>query len=349
VLRLAHTFAFVVALTLTLLAGARAQAATIVIIRPTGPSPELTETVSRLHGELLSLGLDVAFVEPAGGPASRPPDPRARLEPISAAYNADAVIDVAGAPATAAVDIYVIDRRARRSEVSRIALESNAENAPARFAIRTIEFLRSSLVEIDLAARARTGSIELRAAAAAPAAETRAEPSPADRLGVEAGAALLTGLDGVGPAFLPTVRVGWARPSGLVLHAALAGLGSRPTLNGQTGSARVAQQFALLGVGIGAPSTRRIRPYAALSAGVLRTAIDGQADAPSEPHAVTPWSFLMEGSVGARVNVPGRTFFTLAAHVQVAAPYVAVHIGETVVATTGRPNFLLTLTVGAWL
>ena len=343
--RLAYLSVFFIAS----LAAVRAQAATIVIIRPTGPSPELTETVSRLHGELLSLGIDVAFVEPAGGPASRPADPRARLEPIATAWNADAVIDVGAAAATETVDIYVLDRRAHRSEVSQIALESKAENAPARLAIRTIEVLRSSLVEIDLAARARSGSIDLRAAPAAPAAETRAEPSPADRLGVEAGAAVLTGLDGVGPAFLPTARVDWARPSGLVLHAALAGLGSRPTLNGQAGSARVAQQFGLLGAGIGAPSTRRIRPYAALSGGVLRTAIDGAADAPAEGHADVRWSFLLEGSVGARVSVPGRTFFTLAAHVQVAAPYVAVHIGDTVVGTTGRPNFLLTLTVGAWL
>ena len=82
---------------------------------------------------------------------------------------------------------------------------------------------------------------------------------------------------------------------------------------------------------------------------MLRTAIDGEADAPAEAHVVERWSFLLDGSVGARVRLPGRTFFTLALHVHVAAPYVAVHIADTVVATTGRPNLLLTLTVGAWL
>ena len=331
-----------------LLGAARAQATTIVIVRPAGASPELTETVSRLHGELLSLGLDVAFAERAAGPAPRPADPRARLEPIATARDADAVIEIGAELGAATVDIYVLDRRTRRSEVSRVALESSAEDGPARLAIRTIEVLRSHLVEIDLAARARPGPIDVRAAPAA-APETRAPAAAADRVGLEAGAAVLTGVDGVGPALLPTVRVGWATRSGLVLHAALAGFGSRPTLTAPAGSARVAQQFGLLGISTGAPSMQRIRLYAALAAGVLRTAIDGQADAPAEAHVVERWSFLLDGSAGARVRLPGQTFFTLALHVHVAAPYVAVHIADTLVATTGRPNLLLTLTVGAWL
>jgi hypothetical protein len=92
-----------------------------------------------------------------------------------------------------------------------------------------------------------------------------------------------------------------------------------------------------------------LQPYLALAAGALHTAVDGTADAPAEAHVVDRWSFLVEGSVGARVHLPGRTFFTLALHAQVAAPYVAIHIADTRVATTGRPNLLLTLTVGAWL
>src|SRR4051812_41448163 len=327
---------------------ARAQAATIVIVRPTGGAPELTETVSRLHGELLSLGLEVAFADRAAGPPT-PADARARLEPIAAGRDADAVIEIGAAARVTTVDIYVVDRRTHGSEVSRVALESSAEDGPARLAIRTIEVLRSHLVEIDLAARARPGRVDLRAGPAPPS-ETGA--AAADRLAIEAGAAILTGVDGVGPAVVPTARVGWATRSGLVLHAALAGLGSRPTVTARAGSARVAQQFGLLGISTGAPSMqprRSFQLYSALAAGALHTAVDGTADAPAEAHVVDRWSFLVDGSVGARVRPPGRTFFTLAVHAQVAAPYVAVHIGDTLVATTGRPNLLLTLTVGAWL
>ena len=343
--RLAQTFVFL----LGVLAAARAQAATIVIIRPTSASPEMTETVSRLHGELLSLGIDVAFAERAAVTVTSPADPRARLEPIATARDADAVIEVAAEPAPASVDIYVLDRRAHRSEVSRVSAESSAENAPARLAIRTIEVLRSSLVEIDLAARSRAGSSDVQAVATAPPPETNAPSSAVERIGLEAGAAVLTSVDGVGPAVMPAVRIGWATPSGLVVHATLAGLGTHPGLTAPEGTARVAQQFAVLGISSGAPSARRIRPYVGLAAGVLRTAIDGEADPPAQAHSVNRWSALLDGSVGARISGPSLTFLTLAAHVQVATPYVAVHIADTVAATTGRLNLLLTLTVGAWL
>jgi hypothetical protein len=39
---------------------------------------------------------------------------------------------------------------------------------------------------------------------------------------------------------------------------------------------------------------------------------------------------------------------TPTAHVQLAEPYVIIHIGDAV-ATTGRLNLGLSLTVGAWL
>jgi hypothetical protein len=335
------------------LAAAHAQAATIVIVRPASGSPEVTETVSRLHGELLSLGLDVAFAaRPAGPPPDPSSDPRARLEAIAAARDADAVIDMVAAPRPAAVDIYVLDRQTRRSELSRVALEGPAEDAPARLAIRTIEVLRSSLLEheIELAARARSRPGDVQAAPVVSAAPAPSPPpGAAGRVALEAGAGILTGVDGLGAALLPTVRVGWAAWPGLVLHATLAGLGSRPTLTAAAGSARVAQQFGLVGICACAPSSRRLQLYAGLAAGALRTTIDGEATAPAAAHAVTRWSFLLDGSIGARLHLPGRSFVTLAAHVQVAEPYVAVHIVDTQVATTGRPNLLFTLTVGTWL
>ena len=45
------------------LAAARAEAAKVLIVRPAAVSPELSETLSRLKGEVLSLGLELAIVE----------------------------------------------------------------------------------------------------------------------------------------------------------------------------------------------------------------------------------------------------------------------------------------------
>ena len=115
------------------------------------------------------------------------------------------------------------------------------------------------------------------------------------------------------------------------------------------GSARISQQHGLLGVCLCAPSPHRIRPYVGLSAGALRTAIAGDASAPQRAHLVQRWSLLVEASLGARLRLPGRYHLTLAGHVQLAQPYVAIHFLDTRLATTGLPNVLVSLTVGAWL
>ena len=151
--------------------------------------------------------------------------------------------------------------------------------------------------------------------------------------------------------FMPIVRAGWAARSSawFELQGALAGFGSRPTVTSAAGSARVAQQYAVLGGCYCVRSARALQPMVALSAGVLRTAIDGQADAPATAHFIERWAFLLDASVGARLRLPGHYHLTLAAHAQVAAPYVAIHFVDTLVATSGRPNLGLSLTVGAWL
>lgn len=336
------------------LVAVRAEAAKVVIVRPAGASPELNETLSRLQGEVLALGLEVAIAERPDTPDANASDSRAWVERMAAERESDAVIDVIGDAAPAAVDIWIFERRALRSEVSRVALEPNAENAPERLAIRAIEALRSGLVEIDLVARGQQAATVAREP---PATVTQGPPresgAPTGHVDLQAGAALLASLEGVGPALMPVVRVGWTAPSfapsWLVLQGALAGFGSRPTVTSAAGSARVAQQYAVLGGCVCVPSARALQPHVALSAGVLRTAIDGQADAPQDAHFVERWSFLLDASLGARLRLPGRYHLTLAAHLQLAQPYVAIHFVDTLVATSGRPNLGLSLTVGAWL
>ena len=48
----------------------------------------------------------------------------------------------------------------------------------------------------------------------------------------------------------------------------------------------------------------------------------------------------MDAGLGARVRLPGRYYLTAAVHVQLAEPHVAIHIADTLVATTGYPRVL---------
>ena len=329
-------------------------AATVAIVRPQSPSPDWTETLSRLHGELLSVGLEVEITE---GPAVRvlgTADSRAWLEKLAAERGVDAIIDIVGEVAPVAVDVWLVDRPPRKRqvslEVSRVTLEPNTEKPSERLAIRAIEVLRSSFLEIDLATRERRGdAIAKPAMTSLPLAEVNEAVSRPERFGVAVGAAALTSLDGVGPAILPILRIDWVARPWLVTQVALAGLGSRPTVAGTAGSARVTQQYGVLGGGYRFRADQWLQPFVTLSGGVLRTSVEGQAGSPKQGHSEDRWSFLLDGSLGAEMRLGGRYSAALAAHVQVAAPYVAIHFMDEVVATSGRPNLLLTLTVGAWL
>ena len=332
---------------------APAHALTVAILRPLNPSAEMTETLVRLRGELLSVGLEV---EIADGPAARgqgSTDSRAWLKELAAERGVDAVIDIASDGGLVAVEVWVTDKSPHKFEVSRVALESNTENVSERLAIRALEVLRSSFLEIDLAARERRSAPMARPPTSTlpqdEVNEANRPSSPPERFGLEVGAAALTGLDGVGPAILPIMRFDWAVRSWLVMQAAVAGLGSRPTVATTAGNARVAQQYGVVGACYRFRSDQRLQPFLALSAGVLRTSVEGRADLPKQGHSADQWSFLLDGSLGAELRLGGRFYAALAAHAQVAEPYVAIHFMDAVVATSGRPNFLLTLTVGAWL
>jgi hypothetical protein len=330
---------------------ASAHAVTVAIVRPLNPSPAMTETLVRLHGELLSVGLGV---EIADGPADRGLGiSRAWLKELAAEHGFDAVIDIAGDGGLVAVEVWVTDKAPRRFEVSRVTLEANTENASERLAIRAFEVLRSIFLEIDLAARERrsepTAKPPTTTLAQNEMGEVNQRTSHPERFGLEVGAAALTSLDGVGPAILPIMRFDVTVRSWLVMQAAVAGLGSRPTVATTAGNARVAQQYGVLGGCYRFRSDQWLRPFFALSAGALRTSVEGQADSPKQGHSVDQWSFLLDGSLGVGLRLHGRYYLTLAAHVHVAEPYVAIHFVDEVVATSGRPNLLLTLTVGAWL
>jgi hypothetical protein len=322
-------------------------AATVAIVRPPSPSSDVTEALSRIHGELLSVGLEVMLTD---SPASREQgESRAWVAQVAAAGGARAVIDIIGNDALVAVDVWIVKMPPGRFEVTRIAAEPDTANPSERLALRTIEALRASLLEIDLAARQARGEFLPKPAAPTVAASARAPANERERFAFEIGAAGLMSLDGVGPAILPTVRAGWAARSWLIVQASLTGAGTRPTVTTTAGSASVAQQYGILGTCFRFGSDRRLWPFFGLAAGVLHTSVVGQPGLGMEGHGVDRWSFLLDARVGTGLHLYPHYYMTFAVHVQVADPYVAIHFADAVGATTGRPNLLLTLTVGAWL
>jgi hypothetical protein len=91
-----------------------------------------------------------------------------------------------------------------------------------------------------------------------------------------------------------------------------------------------------------------IQPFIALSGGVLRTAVEGFAETGGEGRSPSQWSFLIDAGLGASLELARHYELTLETHLQLAEPHVVVHFLDEAVASSGRPNLVMTLALGAW-
>jgi hypothetical protein len=331
---------------LVVLSSGTAAATSIGVLRPSTSSPAIEEAMFRVQGELLALSLEVhVMVRPEKADLAGV-EPSSWLERTAAERRIDAVVELIGDETPTAVDVWIFGKGTPDPRVTRVALEPGTPNTAETLAIRAIEVLRSNFVEIDLAAK-YPGRAPPPPVAPEPSAPEAPAPHPV--LGFQAGAAVLTSLQGVGPALLPLVRLDLALGGPLVVEATLAGLGTRPSIESDAGSARVSQGYGMLGLCYCSPHRAGFGPLLSISVGALHTSLDGEADAPERAHHVQQWSFLAEGAAGARLDFADRYYLTLTGHVQLAEPYVAVHFVDELVASSGRPNLLASLTVGAWL
>ena len=329
---------------------APARAATVVIVRPANTSPAIVETLVRLNGELLSVGFATDLVDAPAVDKGAGHESRGWLEQLATRRRADALVAIVGDAAPDSVEVWVIDKVTGKSVVRRVPFEAKAEHAQETLAIRALELLRSSFLEIDFAARNRpSDSVTTPPPTVVHFVEMERLASRPERFGIEVGGAAVMSLDGLGPAVLPLLRLDWAPRSWLLVQMALAGLGTHPTIQSGTSSAQVAQDYGVLGAGFRPSLGQRLRPFVVLSAGVLHTSVEGRADTPNQGRSADQWSFLLDGGLGTWMRLHDRFYLALAIHAQMAEPYLAVRFVDTVVATSARPNLLLTLTIGAWL
>lgn len=326
------------------LAAGRARAATVLIVPPVSPSAAAAETLSRLHGELLAVGLAVAVATRPEAGASGGTNPRAWLERLATERGLDAALEIIDGAPQPAVDVWIFSREPGREVVTNVVAQPGAGNAVERLAIRAVDVLRSILIESRLNGATPRGATPAETVVhAAPSSG----PTARGRVGLALGAALLTSFADGTTAIAPLARVEWAAGSLLALQVEAAGLGSRPLLTSPTGSARLSQQYVLAGLCACAPAPRRLRPTFALSAGALHTSAQGYAELPASGHSVAQWSLLLQATLGARLSFLEHYELSLAVNAQLAQPYVAVYVGDSV-ATLGRPTFVVTLALGGW-
>ena len=318
-----------------------ARASTVLLVRPPNPSSLASEALVRMHGELASAGFDVSFAAAMVGM-----DARASLEMLASGPGVDAVVAILGDESPDLIEVWVADRVTGGSLVRRTPYLKSGDRDAEVLAIRAIELLRASLLEVDMAGKAR-----LSAKPTQVAQRTGHAPEPRDdsRWGLEVGGNVVTSFDGVGPAVVPLLRVDAALATFCLVQATFAGLGTRARVGSNVGSAQVSEQFALGGATIRGRAHHRVRPTFSLALGALRTSAEGRADWPYDEWTATKWSFLADVGVGLRLATGHRYEVVIEAHGQLAEPYPAVRFLGANVASSGRPDLLFTLALVAWL
>jgi hypothetical protein len=277
----------------------------VALVRSSSSDPVLHEASTRLRAELLDAGFEVIEVDRAPG------DPRSEVEDAAQDTTSFATVAMNRADNGAFADVWISDRVTGKTVVRRVEVGAGP-NATAVLAIRALELLRASLLEI--AAKVPTSEPSIPApndvmkwvAPALPPAPTGAVVRGT---ALSAGALALHGLRGIGLAVGPTVGLSYGIGPWFG-RATLAGPLIGPELIASAGRAAIRQELAALAVGW-ALEPRPVGAQAWVGAGGFDLHTDGSATGPYRGTSGEIWSFLWTAGFGGLARIAPRVALTV--------------------------------------
>jgi hypothetical protein len=326
------------------LASAHVIAAPRVVILVRDPTDsDATRFESRLRSELLAAGFEVLSVP---DPSEVGPD---MLEAVAVRTQSVASIAVERPVGSVSATVWVSEQVTGKTLVRKVRPENVSPDAPSVFALRAVELLRASLLELNEPHPAR-GSVPapdrvrqwVSPPVPSPGASSGA-PRPAPALGLLAGAAALGGPGGVPPGVGPAIGALWRFAPRWAAEARFAGpvFGS---VSGEEGSAALDQELlaAHLRFEMTSPGQPLV-PFASLGAGAFRLGGSGRAPNPQAARSDAAWSPVVLLAEGLRVRAGEALGLTLELQTFVATSRPVVRLGDTTALYAGRPMFAGTL------
>jgi hypothetical protein len=304
------------------------------------------EATARLRGELAAAGFEVE-------PRAHGGDARSDVE--SSEGNAVATVRLVRDPQTRATELWVSDRLTGKTLVRRVNVDP--ERAPRLVALRVVELLRASLLELAspphddappvTPAMAQPPPPEIVKLVAPPPPVAHEAPSvpPGPRAWIEraafdAGVAVLASADHLGPAAAPTFGAWLALPASLALRLRVVGPAYESGVSNAIGSAVVRQELASVDLAWVIPVRGVLAPYLALGGGPYHLHVQGTAAAPYHGTTNDVWAALAAGGAGVAFRLAPAVSIALEGRVFGLAPHPAVTIGGERVASAGAPSLL---------
>ncbi|HEX4335839.1 MAG TPA: hypothetical protein VH062_07995 [Polyangiaceae bacterium] len=313
----------------------------VALVRTASSDKLLREATTRLRAELGDAGFDVVEVDSAPG------DARDEVE-RAAEGGSFATVSMNRAGTGAAADIWISDHVTGKTVVRRLQVTA-APNAAAVLAIRALELLRASLLEV-----AEPEPVESAPAPApadvmkwvGPALPDRVSPrdrAPFHGTALGVGAFGLHGLRGVGAAVGPTLRLSHSLYGPLFARLTLAGPLIGPELTESAGSASVRQEFASADLGW-ASRAEPFGGYAWVGVGAFDLHVTGSANNPYRSQSQGVLSFLSMAGVGGVARLGERLALTAEFTALSLIPQPVVIIANHDAGKAGAPS--LGLSVG---
>ena len=125
------------------------------------------------------------------------------------------------------------------------------------------------------------------------------------------------------------------------------GLGTRPTIQTDIGTASVSQSLLLLEGAVWLRPRRHVRPLLSLGVGAERIAVDGTANPglPYQGERNARWFAAGDVGAGFALRVHAHWELLLEAHALFTAPRPAVRFFDVEAARTGQPTLMAILTL----
>jgi hypothetical protein len=260
-----------------------------------------------------------------------------------------------GDPDSGQAELWVVARGRRGLAVRRAAVATeDSERMPALLSARALELVRATSLELSFAGETAAEPGPPPEVSVPPPRATATRPDPprsaADSslpaaFDFDMGLALLSSVDGPGPAILPMGRLRWHFAGSFYGRVSLFGLGTEPRVDTSYGWATVSQSVGLIELGATFRRDRSLRPSVSVGAGALHASVVGVGNPPYQGQDPARWSAALDGGLGIAFAVTRTMALATEVHALVAIPHPTLYFVDTDEATIGFPSFLLTAAV----
>jgi hypothetical protein len=285
---------------------------TIAVARPDASDAILTESFSRLCGELRMYGLKVTLLESNSG-ASDTDEPPADLGGAGEVIGAVVLVRAAG---QASAKIWIAEKAASKESVH-ITVSIDDADAPSLLAIRAADLLRASLRDFEGTKIVRP---EPQPGADAVVAGLASGPSflAFDRWSIQAGAGVLWETGELGAGFAPSVRLLRRISARLALAVAIEAPVMGQTYAAFDSSARMRQELGVLAIAWRVLGSQRLSLDLFQGLGVMHLTVRGEAPAPWVSQSASGWA--------AASSTGGSLVLHLSAHAGLTVSLAAVFV-----------------------